>query len=359
MLFKKNNPEAHEAKELLQQLGENREKSEFLLSAIRALLVFIKDFSLDLEEIDSDRFKQGIDELCDLFTSEDNVKKIGSGFKKHKNNIPDYIKRQEQYLKEREQEFRDIIDLMTRAMVTLDSDNQEFNEKIYAQSEKIEEITLLDDIRKIKVALAHEVEHTRQTIREKQDRENRQMEILAQKVEILNHELKKTKEESQKDGLTGINNRKTLDAYLRNLVERNNITRLPFSLLMIDIDDFKAINDTQGHQAGDRVLVSLTNKISGFIRSDDFMGRYGGEEFVLILPGASLRNANKKAKQICKTISSTRFILNDIQLKLTISIGVSSFKKGDTALTVVERADKALYAAKRLGKDRAVTEKAI
>ena len=359
MLFKKNNPDSQEAKELFQQLAESKEKSIFFLSAIRALLIFIKDFSLDLEEIDSDRFKQKIDELSDIFVSEENTKKIDSKFKKHKKYIPDYINRQEQYLKEREQEFRDIIDLMTRAMVTIDSDNQEFNEKIYAQSEKIEEITLLDDIRKIKVALAHEVEHTRRTIREKQDRENRQMKVLAQKVETLNRELKKTKEESQKDGLTGINNRKALDAYLRNLVERNNITRRPFSLLLIDIDDFKAINDTHGHQAGDRVLVSLTNKISGFIRSDDFIGRYGGEEFVLILPGASLRNANKKAKQLCKTISSTRFILNDIQLKLTISIGVSSFKKGDSALTIVERADKALYAAKKLGKDRAVTEKAI
>jgi diguanylate cyclase len=359
MLFKKNNPAPHEARELFEKLGESENKNVFFLSAIRALLVFLKDFSLDLKEIESDRFKQRIDELSDLFVSDDNIKKIGSKFKRHKKYIPDYINRQEKYLKEREQEFRDIIDLMTRAMVTLDSDNQEFNEKIYAQSEKIEAITLLDDIRKIKVALAHEVEHTRRTIREKQDKENRQMEVLAQKVETLNRELKKTKEESQKDGLTGINNRKALDAYLRNLVERNNITRLTFSLLLIDIDDFKAINDTYGHQAGDGVLVSLTSKISGFIRSDDFIGRYGGEEFVLILPGASLRNANKKAKQICKTISSTRFIFNDIQLKLTISIGVSSFKKGDTAFTVVERADHALYAAKKMGKNRSVTEKAI
>ena len=85
------------------------------------------------------------------------------------------------------------------------------------------------------------------------------------------------------------------------------------SVLMLDIDNFKKINDGFGHQIGDRVLVALARKCYGFIRNDDVMARYGGEEFVILLPNASLDNAVKKADKICKTIAQTRYALDDIE----------------------------------------------
>jgi diguanylate cyclase len=129
---------------------------------------------------------------------------------------------------------------------------------------------------------------------------------------------------------------------------------------MLDIDNFKKINDGYGHQIGDRVLVALARKCHSLIRNDDIMARYGGEEFVILLPNASLDNAVTKADSIRKTIANTRYALDDVEpgntLSITISIGVSVFSNGDSPLTVVERADKALYLAKRRGKNRVASE---
>ena len=350
-------------KDLSEMLKISDEKRQFFLLAVRALLIFIKDFSLDLKEIDSEEFKKKIDGLADKFISEEKTKKLQSTFEKDKKNIIKYIKKQKEYLKDREDEFKEIIDLLTKAMTVVDHDNQVYNEKIYKQSEKLEKITLLDDIKKIKNELIIEVENIRRTVREKELRDSEKLKKLSKKVNTLNIELEKAKEESVKDGLTGVYNRKAFDRYIRNLVERNTVTKAPFSLLLLDIDDFKKINDNYGHPTGDRVLLAMAHKCRGFIRSDDYLARYGGEEFVVVLPGASLRNAVKKGKLICKETAKERYALKGTRegniISITVSIGASAFRKGDTMATVIERADKALYNAKRNGKNQIVSEKSI
>jgi len=137
----------------------------------------------------------------------------------------------------------------------------------------------------------------------------------------------------------------------------------PFALLMIDIDDFKRINDAYGHLAGDSVLVAMVNKCRKSVRSEDLLARYGGEEFAILLIGASLRNVVKKGRQICESIGSTRYVLEGMPVRepltITVSIGVSAWCQGDTAADLVGRADKALYQAKAAGKNRVVSEKDI
>jgi len=131
--------------------------------------------------------------------------------------------------------------------------------------------------------------------------------------------------------------------------------------MMIDIDNFKQINDKYGHVIGDRVLVALAQKCRTLIRSEDFIARYGGEEFTIILEGASLRHAIKKAQQICSTIASVRYATSESQsqdyLSMSVSIGASQFKKGDTPESLISRADKALYEAKHKGKNRVIGRK--
>ena len=132
------------------------------------------------------------------------------------------------------------------------------------------------------------------------------------------------------------------------------------SLLMLDLDDFKKINDTYGHPIGDQVLVAFCQKCRNSIRGDDILARYGGEEFAIILPGANLKNALKKGRQICDTISSVRYTTSNRQnadcLSITVSIGVAVLKKKDTAETIIGRADKALYKAKKSGKNCVVAQ---
>lgn len=351
---------AIDVKELSEMLRESQEKQQFFLFAIRALLFFVKDFSLAVKEIDADRFKKVIDGLTEEFVSEGKTKKIQSHFEKHKKIILAYIKRQKEYLNDRENEFKDIIDILTKAVASVDAENQYFNKKIYEQSDKIEKITLLDDIKKIKIALKQEVEQVRKTVKEKQENDRKKIEVLSKQVNSLNVDLEKAMEESLKDGLTGIYNRRAFDRYIMSLEERNTVTNSPFSLLILDIDKFKDINDTYGHAIGDRVLLALVQRCKEIIRSDDYLARYGGDEFIIALPGASLKNASKMAKRIWKAIAAASYSIDDVEedrkFSFTVSIGVSAHKKGDTAVTVTERADKALYRAKHSGKGGVVTQ---
>lgn len=339
------------------QDSENRENA--YNTVIRILLVLIKEFALDIAEIKTDRFYASMDGFGEKFLEQKAPKRILSSFEKQKTIISTFIDNQKNYLNEREDELRKIIDLLTRAMVSVDSENDAYHRKIMEQSEKMERITRLDDIRKIKSALEKEVETLRETVRNKQAGEQARIQNLSSQVKTLSQELELAKAESMRDGLTGIYNRRAFDDYLQSLTERNLLHRYGFAVLLLDIDDFKAVNDTHGHPVGDRVLLAMANTFSQMVRSDDFLARYGGEEFVIVLPGASRRNAAKKAKQICKTIYKTRYTLdqNDDQppLALTVSIGATAFKNGDMAATVLERADQALYKAKQAGKNCVMT----
>ena len=265
------------------------------------------------------------------------------------------------YLQDRDQELRDIINLLTKAMANLNVENLEFYQRVYDQSEKMIEITRLDDIKKIKSALQQEVDHMRSTVDLKRDQERRQMQRLAGQVDLLRQELEKAKSKSMTDGLTGVYNRQAFDEYLADKIERARVMNGEFSLLILDLDDFKAINDTYGHLIGDRVLVAFAQKCRSAIRGDDFIARYGGEEFAIILDGANIRNALKKGRQICDTIAAARYATDNNQsggfLSMTVSIGVTGFKKKDTPETIIARSDKALYEAKKNGKNRAVSKK--
>jgi diguanylate cyclase len=361
--FKNKETDLIDIDDLSLRLEDSDKKIDLYQLSIRVLLQFIKDFSLDLKEIKSDEFKSDITNLSNKFSNEKKIKKIQTRFERDKKFIAAYIDLHKKYINDREGELKDIIDILTKAMVTLDTENQQYNQKILKQSEKIEQITFLDDIKKIKQALIQEIEQMRETVKEKQSRDSIKLDSLSKQVNTLNMQLEKVRAESVTDGLTGIYNRKAFDDQIGELVEKNTISRSPFALLMLDIDDFKKINDNYGHQTGDRVILAVINKCRQSIRGEDFLARYGGEEFAIILPGASLKNAVKKAHHICKSIAATRYCLDEVPgsptLSVTISIGVSSLQRADTVAAVTQRADKALYAAKYAGKNCVFSEKEV
>ncbi len=351
--------------DLKQQLADRQEHNAFLLETIRSLLVFLKDFSMDLNEaeVDSGRFRQEIDALSEKFANTPKTRSLAGIYRRFKKKIYAFITGQKSYLAAREAEFKEIIDLLTRAMAALDADNQVFNQAIYRQAEKIEDLKQLDDIRKIKTSLSVGVDRLRTAVREKRMKDNRRLERLSKRVQTLHRELEATRAESMTDGLTGVSNRKALDGHLIDLVERNHARREPFCILLLDIDDFKAVNDTFGHQVGDRVLIAVAGQCRTIIRDNDFIARYGGEEFAVVIPGISLRVARKRAQQLCRRIAETHYELDEEQeqrvLGVTVSIGVSRYRRGDSVSSVLKRADKALYAAKGAGKNQVVTEKQV
>ena len=159
---------------------------------------------------------------------------------------------------------------------------------------------------------------------------------------------------ASRDRLTGVANREALLSELTAEVERANRYRQPLSVAFIDIDRFKAINDTHGHNSGDAVLRQMADLVGHHIRSTDFLGRYGGEEFMLILPGTDPEEAAEVAEKLRATVMQTPLtIAGDMTLRATISIGVAGDIGGELRLErLVADADAAMYAAKSLGRNQ-------
>lgn len=153
------------------------------------------------------------------------------------------------------------------------------------------------------------------------------------------------------DGLTQLANRAYFDEKLQEMIHLHQRYQEPFSLMMIDIDNFKTINDSHGHLAGDRILKGVSFKIKATLRESDFLARFGGDEFALILIKASLAPAMALAGKIIASVRESRFILDGTDFKVTLSIGVASVHVGDTPETLLKRADEALYLVKQRGRD--------
>ena len=158
------------------------------------------------------------------------------------------------------------------------------------------------------------------------------------------------------DGLTQLANRAYFDEKLLEMIRLHQRYKEPFALMMIDVDYFKTINDTHGHQAGDRILKGVSFKIKATLRESDFLARFGGDEFALVLIKASLQPATALAEKICTNVRESRFILDGTEFKVTLSIGVAEVHADDTPETLLERADKALYLVKERGRDGVVAK---
>ncbi len=151
------------------------------------------------------------------------------------------------------------------------------------------------------------------------------------------------------DKLTQIYNRRKLEEIIQSEIERTKRYNSPLSLIMLDFDDFKHINDTYGHQVGDKVLKGVADILKNNIRVSDAVGRWGGEEFMIVVPETASANARELADKIRNLIASSSF---EGSCTMTISLGLTQLLRGDDFDSFIKRVDDALYQAKRRGKNR-------
>ncbi|ERP31787.1 GGDEF domain-containing response regulator [Chitinivibrio alkaliphilus] len=179
----------------------------------------------------------------------------------------------------------------------------------------------------------------------------------------------KINHQAQTDTLTGIANRRMLEQAFHREIKRALRYGTPISVVMIDLDDFKQVNDTHGHIVGDSILKDFVQKVNGIIRGSDLFARYGGEEFTLILPETEKEGALHLAEKVRSEIETTGYEEHALSVQYTISLGVSCISGvdrnsqadavgsdtcGKVAETAIHQADQALYQAKEMGKNRAV-----
>ena len=172
----------------------------------------------------------------------------------------------------------------------------------------------------------------------------------------LNKDLDKYKVLAIKDQLSGLYNRRYLESYIDSRIAEYNLYQIQFGIAMIDIDNFKAFNDTYGHSVGDDVIVMVSNTMKNSLRDSDVVGRWGGEEFLIVFYGINEENLFVTAEKIRSLIENSFIKYKDKVLKVTVSIGTTMYKSKETMSEAINRADKMLYNSKSKGRNRTSIE---
>lgn len=194
------------------------------------------------------------------------------------------------------------------------------------------------------------VEHSRTELAEARHK----VETYESRVQELERELSQVSSLVQKDPLTFALNRRGLEEAFRVEAARAARYEAPLALAVLDVDDFKHVNDSLGHAAGDRVLVHLATTLQLFLRPTDFIARFGGEEFVLLLPVTDLEGAFEAGERLRSELTRRPFVWQGEARDITFSVGVCQWRVGESLESCVQRADTAMYQAKRAGKNRVV-----
>lgn len=201
------------------------------------------------------------------------------------------------------------------------------------------------------------VRNNSQTLAEQYDRQLRRLEKLARISDRYQSSLREMsealREDSLHDPMTRLGNRRFLVDRLNEETERANRKKSPYALAMLDIDFFKAVNDRYGHSAGDEALCRIAHCIQDNVREYDHCGRWGGEEFLIILPETALESARQVAERVRQQIGNMHHEFFDG--RITASLGLTLYLPGETYSATINRADTALLHAKAIGRDRVET----
>jgi diguanylate cyclase (GGDEF)-like protein len=249
-------------------------------------------------------------------------------------------------------EIADLIKLFREVTVSVAGEGELFAADMTQSATRFSALAQINDIRLLKDRLTREVHRLRESALAREQRWRAVVTSFKDKVESLEEQLLATQHEASLDPLTGVANRRLFDRTLVTFMSKNSRR---FALVLIDVDDFKNINDHSGHEAGDRVLQSIAHSFATSVRSDDMVARIGGDEFALILENVTLAQACTRVSGIVAALKASSA---PGQPALTVSCGVAEFSAGDTPQSLTKRADDALYEAKHQGKGRVVPRQA-
>jgi diguanylate cyclase len=326
-----------------------------------AFLKLFSEFSPDAEDADVKQFLDTVEDFraqiatCD---HEQEARRLASGSVRA---CEQFLRRSRQYFATREAELKEMIGILRQSAQVLAGDSVEFNAQMRATTERFHGFVQLEDIRELKKHLAEETTALQKTVEAKQKRDEEALSALTERVEELRTNLVEAEEQASLDPLTKIANRGAFDKALARAVKKARVSKAPLSLVMLDIDHFKQINDTHGHPIGDRVLLCAAQWLTGAIRQTDLVARYGGEEFAVILSGLDLAATEVRFRAVLEQIASRSFEYQaegeTRSVRFTVSCGITQMAGSDTEADLVQRADQGLYDAKRGGRNRVVAKK--
>jgi len=259
-------------------------------------------------------------------------------------------------LEARREDIQKLQATLGQQVVETITQNEEFGEVLEKVMQELREADEVEGVENIRWAVIREIEKLMQghnDLADKLDNTHHYLQLIESDSRELTDELTRVRLLSLTDELTGLPNRRAFMRRMEDEVARVQRYGFPLSFALMDLDHFKEINDEYGHAAGDEVLRVYSKNILSVFRHHDMVARYGGEEFAVLLPNTDADGAIRALNKVKRRATETRWQCNGTVARVpSFSAGVSLFKPGESASAFIERADKALYRAKRLGRDR-------
>ncbi len=258
-------------------------------------------------------------------------------------------------LDEAKEKLRSLITTFIDRIGTMSDDADGYHARIGAYSEQIGQASDIGELGTVIEGLTSDMDGMRHALRRSHGELNEaraQAEQAEQRIHVLETELAQVSNLVREDQLTGALNRRGLDeAFMRELARADRLAA-PLSISLLDIDHFKRLNDSLGHQAGDEALKHLTRVVRDFLRPTDSLARYGGEEFLILLPNTDLVGAEVILKRLQRELTRQFFLHANDKVLITFSAGVAERSHEETQAALVARADAAMYRAKAAGRNR-------
>ncbi|MEE8585941.1 MAG: GGDEF domain-containing protein [Acidobacteriota bacterium] len=338
------------------------EVAEGIDEATRAVAAFLKIYgrhAFSTDQVDSKAVRQQCDAWVRHFLNggpapgrRDNVEFDWNGVQRF---VGRHRRREQIYVHNSMRDLRNMIWEFIQGISQTVSEGQQSDGQVTKRLSRLKEAVQRDSIEELKREVVEAVHTIGEAIELRQERQRSQMLQLGQKLRQMRCELVEARQKMSSDPFTRLYNRSAFDDHLKRTVDLCLFSGQPASLMMLDADHFKKINDEFGHQAGDTVLRQLADCcVRTFPRKSDFVARYGGEEFAVIVSDAGVAVCGKLAKSLVEAVQEMRVEHEGNQIHLTVSIGVAELVPGDSVESWLRRADQALYQAKSEGRNKTV-----
>lgn len=330
-------------------------RDEFLTQAVRVLLAALKEFNLPAVASQSENYEKALDLFSKALAEEKSITSLERSLLGCRHALSSQSHLMKSCLKQKEAELRKVVNALTRHLSVLAEESFESARDLDGCVQLLEQAEREPEADIFRRQVNQQVSSLKTGLSKHQRRRESTIAQICEQVALLNKGIASPESSAALDPLTGAGNKKGLERALKERVQKASAQGGRFAVLLWDVDDLKMVNDRHGHLVGDGVLKNLVQICQRMIRGGDYVGRYGGDEFAVVLEDVEANLAERRAKEIAKAVESAELKFSsgrgEVSLKVTISIGISDFRAGDTPEALLERADWALYRARREGRN--------